>query len=137
MLPEYRSNKEAFGFSEDALDRLRDLKLQLESELLAQVSKFKVPSGSSLSKHTETLSKDLEGLKIMTEDLEAQTQGFTDSTNKYSANYPVDFIILSAHNIKKLVRRLEIDYRHLSSLPEYKVKRDKNQISSTTTPLKY
>jgi hypothetical protein len=129
MQPRHRSNKDAFRFSEETLDRLRDLELQLESRLSAQLSTVKATSGSSLSNPIETVSQDLKGLKRMTEDLEAQTQGFTDSTNKYSAKYPVDFIILSAHNIWKMIRRLEIDYRHLSGLPEYKVKRDEKQLA--------
>ncbi|HXW12726.1 MAG TPA: hypothetical protein VD694_08195 [Nitrososphaeraceae archaeon] len=134
--PKYRGNKEAFSFSEDALDRLRHLVLQLDSLLSARFSESESSGGSGSVTVLEQMSQDLGDLKKTIEDLEAQTQGFTDRTSRYGANYPVDFIILSAHNTRKLAKRLEIDYKHLASLPKYNSKKNKDDIDDTTKLLR-
>lgn len=125
----YRDKKDSFIIFEDTRDRLRELELELDNKISSEFSMLQLNDNSSHIKLREQLFQELEGLKEVTEDLEAQSQGFTDRTNSYSTNYPVDFIILSAHNIRKLIKRFETDYKYLSSLPEYKIKKSKNHIA--------
>ena len=105
LSPGLRGNEEALTISEAILDRLRELEINLESRISTKYSKQQVNENPSRTMLLEKLLQEIKSLKEMIEDIESQTQGYTDRTNSYGTNYPVDFIILSAYNIRKSIKR--------------------------------
>jgi hypothetical protein len=129
MYPRLRGNEASFLIPENTRDRLRELELGLVDKISFKFSIQQIENFPSRIKLREELLQKLEDLQELGEDLEAQSQGFTDRTKRYPAKYAVDFIILSAYSIRKTIKGVETDYRYLAGLPEHKAMNNRSHIA--------